>query len=133
MLGRIALMTDQTVTDPDELEEILAQIRRDGYNVSVGDLDPAVHSIAAPIRDHAGRVVAAVSVAGPSHRFPPAKVESTVQLVRRSAAEISCLLGHRPAAGEWAKSELGPDAAWSEVRQPARASLAVGPPPSPGA
>ena len=98
--GTLAPITDQTTVDPDELEETLAQIRRDGYNVAVGDLDPEVHSIAAPIHDHAGRVVAAVSVAGPSHRFPPAKVESTIRLVCRSAAEISRLLGYRTAVGE---------------------------------
>jgi IclR family KDG regulon transcriptional repressor len=96
--GALSPITDQTITDPDALEGALAQIRRDGYNVSVGDLDPEVHSIAAPIRDHAGQVVAAVSVAGPSHRFPPAKVEETIQLVCQAAAEISHLLGHGQAA-----------------------------------
>jgi DNA-binding IclR family transcriptional regulator len=111
-------ITEETVVDPDALERSLAQIRRNGYNVAVGDLDPAVHSIAAPIRDHAGRVVAAVSVAGPSHRFPPAKVEATIQLVCQSAAEISRLLGHRPPSGE--QAALGaqtPTKAWSGAEQ----------------
>lgn len=94
--GNLRQLTEQTVVDPDALERALAQIRRNGYNVSVGDLDAEVHSIAAPIRDHTGQVVAGVSVAGPSHRFPPSKVEETIRLVCNSAAEISRLLGYRP-------------------------------------
>ena len=125
--GPLPLMTPETVVDPDVLEQGLAQIRRNGYNVSVGDLDPAVHSIAAPIRDHAGRVVAAVSVAGPSHRFPAAKVETTIQLVCRAAAEISRLLGYIPAMGEGASlGECDPSPVGSGAQQPANAPAAKG-------
>lgn len=87
-------ITDQTVTDPDQLDKVLDQILRDGYHVSVSDLDEDVHSIAAPIRNHAGRVVAAVSLAGPSHRFPPEKIQRCIELVCATASEISSRLGY---------------------------------------
>lgn len=87
--------TDQTVTDPDQLEEVLAQIRRDGYTVAINDLEPATHSIAAPIYDHSGQVVAGVSIAGPSHRFSPEKIRRFSQLVCDAAGQISSLLGYR--------------------------------------
>ena len=89
-------VTESTVTDAGQLEEILAQIRRDGYTVTVGDLDHGAHSIAAPVRDHTGCVVAALSVAGPSHRFSPEKIQCFIQLVCRAAARISSCLGYDP-------------------------------------
>ena len=104
--GTLRRVTEHTITDIDQLQEILAEIRLRGYNVAVDDLDPDVHSVAAPIRDHAGCVVAAVSVAGPSHRFPPEKVEHCIQLVCQAAARISRLLGY-PAAREEQPAEAG--------------------------
>ena len=95
----LARITDQTITDPDELEANLEQIRRRGYNISVGDLDAQVHSIAAPIYAHSGQVVAAVSIAGPSHRFPPERVERFTRLVCQAAARISRRLGYTPSTG----------------------------------
>ena len=95
-------VSGRTITDVDQLQEILADIRHKGYSVAVGDVDPDVHSIAAPIRDHTGCVLAAVSVAGPRHRFAPEKVEHCIRLVCRAAARISRLLGHLPAREEQA-------------------------------
>jgi IclR family transcriptional regulator, KDG regulon repressor len=77
------------------LESRLAQIREQGYAVIIDELDPGAHSVAAPIRDHAGQVVAAVSVAGPSHRFTEECVARYVQLVMDAAEQISQALGHK--------------------------------------
>lgn len=76
------------------LEDRLCQIREQGYAVVVDELDPGAHSIAAPIRDHRGHVVAAISVAGPSHRFSEDCVARYVELVVEAAAEISGALGY---------------------------------------
>jgi IclR family KDG regulon transcriptional repressor len=62
-------ITPYTLTDSSRLEELLLQIRQQGYVVTADDLDVGAHSIAAPIRNYQGQVVAAISVAGPSHRF----------------------------------------------------------------
>jgi DNA-binding IclR family transcriptional regulator len=95
-LAPLPRITDRTIVDPDCLEKVLDQILRDGYHVAVGDLDEDVHSIAAPIRDHSGRVVAAISIAGPSHRFPPDKIRHCVDLVCTAARGISNGLGYVP-------------------------------------
>ncbi|GAB4564633.1 MAG: IclR family transcriptional regulator [Anaerolineae bacterium] len=81
--------------DRARLEQQLERIREEGYAIVVDELDPGSHSIAAPIRDYSGRVVAAVSIAGPSHRFTPDKISRFVQLVRQAADEISHRLGYR--------------------------------------
>ncbi len=97
LLGRVQLTpaTSRTIVEPDMMLESLAEIQQQGYVVAVGDLDEGAHSIAAPIRDHQGRVVAAISVAGPSRRYDDATIERTVELVLEGAARISQSLGYR--------------------------------------
>ena len=88
-------LTSHTIVEHSELIQSLADVRRLGYVVAVGDLDDGAHSIAAPIRDHRGRVVAAVSVAGPSRRFEDETIERTIALILEGAARISQGLGYR--------------------------------------
>lgn len=88
-------ITPYTVTDRRALEQLLREIRAQGYVVTADDLDIGAHSIAAPIWDHRGRVVAAISVAGPSNRFTDDRIRKYVELVRQGAAEISRALGYR--------------------------------------
>ncbi len=98
-LGEIELtpMTPYTVTDPDLLRQQLIHIRVQGYAITSNDLDEGATSVAAPIRDHTGRVVAALSVAGPSPRFSQERVGAVLALVLEGAAQISANLGYRPA------------------------------------
>jgi DNA-binding IclR family transcriptional regulator len=48
---------------------MLAGIRRRGWAQSVGEREPGVASVSAPVRGPSGRVVAAVSVSGPLERL----------------------------------------------------------------
>lgn len=88
-------ITPYTLTDIPRFEELLAQIREQGYIVSADDLDVGAHSIAAPIRDYRGQVTAAISVAGPSHRFTDECIETYIKLVLKGAAQISEALGYK--------------------------------------
>jgi IclR family KDG regulon transcriptional repressor len=85
---------DGTAIDPVKLEESLALIRQQGFGVVVDELDQGAHSVAAPIRDHLGRVIAAISIAGPSHRFPDEIIDRYIQLVIKASQEISRTLGY---------------------------------------
>jgi IclR family transcriptional regulator, pca regulon regulatory protein len=55
-------LTPHTVTDPGHLAEILSRVENVGYAWVDGELDPAICGIAVPLRDQAGRVVAAISI-----------------------------------------------------------------------
>lgn len=93
-----------TLTDRPTLEKRLKQIRKQGYAIVVDELDKGAHSIAAPIRNHLGQVIAALSIAGPSSRFDPETIERYIQLVCEATGQISCALGcekaiARPLAG----------------------------------
>ena len=50
-------------------ERALAEVRRRGWAQSAGEREPGVASVAAPVRDAVGKVVAAVSVSGPIDRI----------------------------------------------------------------
>jgi IclR family KDG regulon transcriptional repressor len=83
--------TPATIVDPK-------RIRSQGYNVSHGDLDPGAFSVAAPIRDHGGRVIASVSVAGPQSRLTRDLEQLYIRMMVEAAGEISAKLGWRAPA-----------------------------------
>lgn len=60
--------TEQTITDPDELFEELAEIRERGYAVDTEENIKGLRCIAAPVLAD-NEPVGAVSVSGPSSRF----------------------------------------------------------------
>ncbi len=47
----------------------LTETRRRGWAQSVAEREPGVASVSAPVRDHSGTVVAAISVSGPIDRM----------------------------------------------------------------
>lgn len=77
----------------DEVEHELQKIRTQGYATSRGERFSESFSVAAPIRDHAGAVVAVLSLTGPSARMV-ADQERHVGLARAAADEISRLMGY---------------------------------------
>jgi DNA-binding IclR family transcriptional regulator len=79
----------KTITDPDALHTELALIRKQGYSVSDDDLDEGACSVAAPLHDHRGEVVASISVASPKTRFTPEDFDRNCRLVLEAAAYAS--------------------------------------------
>jgi DNA-binding IclR family transcriptional regulator len=86
--------TPHTITEAGRLRTVLAQIRRQGYAWNLHESEVGVVSAAAPIRNLAGRVVAAMSVAGPETRMEPAMPQMT-RAVMEAAAHASRRLGWR--------------------------------------
>jgi DNA-binding IclR family transcriptional regulator len=72
-----------------------ARLRKDGYAVSVGEVSPESAAIAAPVHDAQARVVAAVSVSGPTQRFAGSAVAAMGAKVKTAAAELTRRLGGR--------------------------------------
>ena len=63
--------TERTVTDPDRLKEIVAQVSHDGYSIIDQELEDGLRSIAAPIRDSSGAVAAAINLSAHANRLSP--------------------------------------------------------------
>jgi DNA-binding IclR family transcriptional regulator len=53
-------LTSDTVTDPERIRARLAEVRQAGFALTVGDVQPFTGSMAAPILDASGSVVAAL-------------------------------------------------------------------------
>ena len=53
-------LTELTITDPEMLRKDLEEIRQRGYSVTIADVQPFTGSMAAPIRDFSGRVIASI-------------------------------------------------------------------------
>ena len=90
--------TPHTITDVAKLRLELAECRRRGYAVNRRESEAGVISVAAPIRDVSGRVVAAISVAGPAERLEPHEFQ-LAQVTMEVAATVSRRLGHRGNVG----------------------------------
>ena len=63
--------TPRTLTDAPALLERLREVRREGLAWVREEYALGISSVAAPVADSRGEVVAAVHVHGPSYRFPP--------------------------------------------------------------
>lgn len=92
--------TPNTITDPDALRKDLAETRQRGYSIDEGEHQPTVRCVAAPIRNAAGHVFAAVSVTGPMDRVTRERVPALGELVTATAAQLSRQLGYEPAGNE---------------------------------
>lgn len=68
--------------------------RERGYVLGEGVYEPDISTIAAPVRDHGGRIVAALGAIFTAARLDGEPVEQLVQRVRSAANEISGLLNY---------------------------------------
>ncbi|MEU7071319.1 IclR family transcriptional regulator [Streptomyces narbonensis] len=93
--GPLEAMTANSLSDPDVLRAALAEIRILGVAVELQESNPDVSCVAAPVRDRSGRVVAALSVSVPVHRWGEDRENELTALATKGADELSARLGHR--------------------------------------
>ncbi|WP_149826285.1 IclR family transcriptional regulator domain-containing protein [Streptomyces tailanensis] len=86
-LPELLPLTPHTITDRRELLALLERVRSDGYALVDGELEEGLRSIAVPVRDGGGRVVAAVNVAMHSSR------RSVEQCVAEVLPELRAVVG----------------------------------------
>lgn len=85
---RLESHSPRTITDPQDFLREIARIRTQGYAENRGEWRESVCGVAAPIRDPAGQVVAAIGVSGPSDRVRPAHFKALGREVLQAAAEV---------------------------------------------
>jgi len=90
----LARFTEYTITDVQALRAELALVRQRGYATGLEELEIGLNAVAAPVRDHTGRVIATASAAGPSYRFSRQHIEEEAAAQVVACAErISRALG----------------------------------------
>ncbi len=92
----LPVVTAATITGHSALRAELARVRERGYSVADETLEVGLVAIAAPIFDHDGRAIAALSIAGPKLRITAECVPTIGERVQAAAGRISALLGYRP-------------------------------------
>jgi DNA-binding IclR family transcriptional regulator len=90
---RLERLTPRTLGDRRALGTALARIRRQGVALDDEECSLGLRCVAAPIRNHLGAVVAALSVSGPSQRLPDPILPRLAESVRAAAQDVSQRLG----------------------------------------
>ncbi len=86
---RMVRRTEYTITDPDlYLEEIVA-VRKQGYALEILEFSSDLNSVAAPIYDNSNRIVATISISGPSMRLTPLRIDELIAPLMEQARKIS--------------------------------------------
>jgi DNA-binding IclR family transcriptional regulator len=84
----------KTIGDLAELERHLELVREQGLAVDDEEAELGIRSIAAPVRDGGGKVIAAIDIVGPKLRLTDEAMAEFKPLVRHCALSISRALGH---------------------------------------
>jgi IclR family acetate operon transcriptional repressor len=91
--GELTPFTDRTITDPDALEQELDRIRSQGVAEAVGEREPDLNALAAPVFGRGGELVAILGLQGPAARLPAATRKSLRGPLLKSARELGQALG----------------------------------------
>ncbi len=92
LTGSREQLTSSTITAADELRTSIKAAGKKGYAVAVCELQPDFSAVGAAVLDSTGRVIASLSVGGPSERLPRKRLSELGELVREAADELSRLL-----------------------------------------
>ncbi len=93
---KLTPLTDKTIIDAGKLNMELAATRKRGYAVSLGERTPGLGSLSAPVLNHNGHILAAVSLAIPELRVKDKKHrEYCIRKLRAVARDLSETMGYR--------------------------------------
>lgn len=90
---KLKSLTERTVTSKEKLSEILETVRDRGYAIIDQELEIGLRSIAVPVKDGKGRVVAAMNVGAQAVHLSVREMETEVlPHLRAAAQELGTLL-----------------------------------------
>lgn len=92
---RIEKYTENTETNLEKIREVIKLIRKQGYCISISEREIGAASVAAPIFDYTGKIVAALAISGIESRFTPERVQQFIDMVIISAGKVSNNLGYK--------------------------------------
>lgn len=86
--------TDHTITNREQFLQELVEVRRNGFALDLEENEYGITCIAVPIFDHLGKVVAAVSISGPTMRMTKERLQLLNPRVISIGKQISARLGY---------------------------------------
>ena len=99
--------TETTITDAGQLQQELELIRQQGYAMDNGEQEEGVRCLAVPVYGPKGKVVAALSISGPSSRLDSRHIPTLLPHIKHISAIISSALAASQETGSAAKNSHG--------------------------
>lgn len=92
----IQAYTSRTITDIEQLKEIIRDARKKGWALTHQELEEGLISVSAPIRDRLGRIIAALNISGSTNRTSEAEmVHGFIPPLIETAQRISDLVAYK--------------------------------------
>jgi DNA-binding IclR family transcriptional regulator len=91
--GELDAYTESTITDPDELARQVRAARQQGFAEAVGEREPDLNALAAPVLGRAGELVAILGLQGPASRLSAARRRAIRPPLLDAAAALSRSIG----------------------------------------
>lgn len=92
--GGLEKLTPSTIVDPHELRRTLAEVRQRGYATCWQEREVGLSSLAVPLRDYTGAVVASLAIAGPASRLNQRTLKQHLLPLQQTGNAIGARLGH---------------------------------------
>lgn len=92
---RFTVYTKKTIRSAAQFRVELAKVRSHGFALDDEEFEEGLRCVGAPVRDHGGKVVAAISIAGPAFRVTPDRMPELIRKVVNAAADLSASLGYQ--------------------------------------
>jgi DNA-binding IclR family transcriptional regulator len=86
--GQLASLTLQTITERNQLEEQVREIRRRGFAETVDELEDGFSGVAAVVRSRMGQALGALSVCGPTQRLSKERRASLGTMLYKAAEHL---------------------------------------------
>jgi IclR family acetate operon transcriptional repressor len=96
--GELTRFTRRTIVDPAALAADVERVRARGWGEAVGEREPDLNALAAPVLGHAGALAAVVGVQGPAARMDAERRRAIVPALLAESAALSRALGGRALA-----------------------------------
>jgi len=94
---RLEIFSSYTPATVVDLFDTVQTVRQQGYVAGQGYFETNISTLAAPVRDSTGRVIAALGMTLNTNRIPQAQCDDLLAQVRASAEQLSALLNYAPA------------------------------------
>jgi IclR family transcriptional regulator, acetate operon repressor len=87
--------TGKTITSTAQLELSLDKVCQDGYAIVHEEYEEGFSTLAAPVFNHRGDVVGAITISGPTYRLEDGKLESFITRLLNTTNKVSTDLGFK--------------------------------------
>jgi len=87
-------LTENTIIDHEELIKLLKKIKEQGYGEDLEESEEGLTCYAVPIKDISGKVIAGISMSGPTVRMEKNK-ERLLLSLKETANEVSSAMGYK--------------------------------------